>query len=312
MSNLQDYRDRTVSALVTLPRRKLSDAEKERHRIASLLLMAITHHYWCGLKRGSSLEYPLNPPIHKDGESRYLGGEYRGHNIAALATDATGRFIDFEFNHNSLFNSSVEHAESRLIRRLFSLARRYGADLGATDDKYGNSLSDITVYTTLESCSQCAGIMALGQVQEVVYLQDDPGQHQIGAILYNLTRGTDQPAPRPIHGGIIELPHYRRLNERYETFQRQQESHSGKPFCRSTDNVKHYSSSVTSFLCTRSAHDVYVDASQLYAHMDAASLAFGDFCPGATALSNEQVLLESRKFFAHATTCGRRGTPHRT
>ena len=46
--------------------------------------------------------------------------EYRGHNIAALAVGPTGKIIDFEFNHNKL-NSSAEHAEARLVKRVYEL-----------------------------------------------------------------------------------------------------------------------------------------------------------------------------------------------
>ncbi len=49
------------------------------------------------------------------------GDRYLGHNIACIAVDENGSILDFDFNHNELFNSSAEHAEARLVRRLFSL-----------------------------------------------------------------------------------------------------------------------------------------------------------------------------------------------
>ena len=78
--------------------------------------------------------------------------------------------IDFEFNHNEIFNSSAEHAEARLIRRVFSLSQiNNGWDVLAAGDKkdakYGNIFSAVTIYTSLESCAQCSGIMALANVQ---------------------------------------------------------------------------------------------------------------------------------------------------
>ena len=58
--------------------------------------------------------------------------------------------------------------------------------------------ANVTVYTSLEPCSQCAGIMALGRVREVVYLQTDPGMYSISNILRRLTAGTKLEAPVPI------------------------------------------------------------------------------------------------------------------
>jgi hypothetical protein len=44
-----------------------------------------------------------------------------GHNIGR-SPSTRGTIVDFDFN-NEVFNSSVEHAESRLVRRLFKLGR---------------------------------------------------------------------------------------------------------------------------------------------------------------------------------------------
>ena len=54
---------------------------------------------------------------------------YLGHNIAAIAVSPTGRIVDFDFNHNELFNSSAEHAEARLLRRLFALGKQFAQRL---------------------------------------------------------------------------------------------------------------------------------------------------------------------------------------
>src|SRR5262249_22014479 len=131
--------------------------------------------YWNGNKYGQDGEYPWRPK-QKRTNGRYQGGDYLGHNIACIAVDGEGEIIDFDFNHNDMLNSSVEHAESRLIRRIFSLAQLNNG--WATRDvqapappiPYSNVLSDVSIYTTLESCSQCSGIMALGSVKEVIFL----------------------------------------------------------------------------------------------------------------------------------------------
>ena len=168
----------------------------------------------------------------------YRGGTYLGHNIGAIAVDARGTIVDFDFNHNEVFNSSVEHAESRLVRRLFGLAQVFdpwrqagvgmapecrargrrrargrarpapreaprtflftadpvatlSAVAGAAPAQrgYGTLLADVSIYTSLESCAQCSGIMALANVREVAYLQYDQGQYLVGNLMYRGCQG---------------------------------------------------------------------------------------------------------------------------
>ncbi|HEX6367453.1 MAG TPA: hypothetical protein VF006_00890 [Longimicrobium sp.] len=149
----------------------------ERHRIYSLLLMAIVHHYLNGNKYGRWGTYPWNAPA--DAEAGpFHDSDYLGRNIAATAVDAEGFVVDLEFNHNSLFNSSAEHAESRLIRRVYDLAQvndswALNREPRPRDDY--TMFEDMTVYTSLESCSQCTGVMALARVWQIIYLQPDHG-----------------------------------------------------------------------------------------------------------------------------------------
>src|ERR1700694_629648 len=99
------------------------DQMKERHQILCYLVMALVAAYLNGYSRGRGGKYPWR---------RKQAGEhdtYLGHNIACIAVSGRGRVIAFDFNHNELFNSSVEHAEARLIRRVFSLASSYESEM---------------------------------------------------------------------------------------------------------------------------------------------------------------------------------------
>lgn len=120
--NLEKYWDQKVSVLATINPPTIPDGLKERHKIYSLGLMAIVHHYWNGLKKGRDGDYPWNPDA-STGVGRYLRDDYRGHNIGGYAVDRRGLIINFEFNHNRLLNSSAEHAEARLVRRIYGLAQ---------------------------------------------------------------------------------------------------------------------------------------------------------------------------------------------
>ena len=224
---IKPFLEKKLKELVKPTGDVLSKEEKERHRIYASALAKITKKYWCGNKYGLSGLYPLNPKVCKwEDECPHLEDQYRGHNIAALAVDHDGYIIDFDFNHNTLFDASTEHAEARLIRRLFSLTQLQESWNVSSEknpaDKYSNALSRVTIYTTLESCTQCTGIMMLGRVKEVVYLQSDSGMYRIGDLLHTMTVRKENKdfirAPKPISADRIGLKITKRLNKAYNEF----------------------------------------------------------------------------------------------
>lgn len=310
---LADLWDAPLRDLVSLPAPSLTAPEIERHRIYCGLLMAILVHYWNGNKRGRDGYYSYRGGQRKaDGE--YFGGDYLGHNIAALAVSEDGRVIDFDFNHNELLNSSVEHAESRLVRRIFSLAqlndgwasRRIPSRKATT---YGNVLNNVTLYTTLESCSQCSGIMALGLVKEVVFLQRDPGQSSIGNILRALLpANAAYNGPLPIPGDLLGIEEFGKLDDAYRAFAADV---AGKPFYISPDGEADHSSSITSFLCTDAARDIFCMGAFAFDKWPTAQ--FPDFKPQSqdAIYSNQDILDHAHRFYDYAITDGRRGTPHK-
>jgi tRNA(Arg) A34 adenosine deaminase TadA len=319
---IDTWASKPVSELAAFPVPDISDEMKERHRIFSLLLLATNAFYFNGNKYGPTGEYPWREKQMVDG-CAYEGGEYQGHNIAALAVDGLGQVVDFDFNHNNLFNSSVEHAESRLIRRLFSIAPLYaGLETRSPENPesylgYGTVLSAVTLYTSLESCSQCSGIMTLGRVKDVVFLQRDPSQYNIGAILYNATANTDSQAPRPVPAREIGFDYSRDLDDRFAEFAA---GVATKPFYRGATWISD-SPSVTSFLCTDLAMDIYQAATAEFAELD---LRYPDFAPdgaipatptpdapAAQPFTNAEALEKARHFFEFVAKPGRRGTPHR-
>src|ERR1700751_6369858 len=184
-----------------------SEAVQERHRVYCHLLMKLMVRFWNGNKRGPLGSYPrrvkqMEPVTPVQATQRYRGDmivdpdrlrinwdRYVGHNIACIAVDGNGEIIDCDVNHNDFFRSSAEHAESRMGRRLFSLTNIFdnwktGAVIPGKSRAF--SVKEVTIYTSLESCAQCSGVMSLGRVKQVVYLQTDPGAYTIGNIMFNL------------------------------------------------------------------------------------------------------------------------------
>jgi len=317
------YWHRHVSQLATVQNCAISDDCAYRHRVFSLLAMALIYDAWNGNKNGQWGDYPfrdnqrINPGLYK-------GDRYLGHNIACLAVDGNGEIIDFEFNHNNLFNSSAEHAEARLVRRIFSLNQifdHWQARDDIQDAPSTTTLNEVTIYTTLESCAQCSGIMTLANLKSVVYLQSDPGQYRIGNILFNLSnpQSVSHPnanpapaakygAPEPVSAALFGFEHKQKLETAYEQFA----AAMGAPnayFWKSADGQQHDSAtSITSFLCTDAARRIFEEAA---AELMALPLINAEFRPVPTALNNERILCQARRFRKYVRDAGHRGTPHK-
>ncbi|WP_126652217.1 deaminase [Chryseobacterium aureum] len=326
--NLKFYLDKKVEQLIVPEDYKLEEGAKERHRLFSLLLMSITKYYWNSNKNGKDGKYPFNPVNY----GKFENNDYYGHNIASLAVDAYGEVIDFEFNHNNIFSSTTEHAEARMVKRVFSLTQindSWKVSLEKNENENENeknkhTFEDVVLYTTLESCSQCAGVMALARVKEIVYLQTDPGMYLIGNILRNLTRTIENVpntggliSPMPITGLELDLTYFEQLNTAYKIFQQKVEK---TPFFEPNNpqNKKDFSPSITSFLCTDLAYQIYKDASNEFEHLTEESLKFVDYKPKdkngieiMNAKTNKSVLAEVKDFYQYAIKKGKRGTPHK-
>jgi tRNA(Arg) A34 adenosine deaminase TadA len=320
---------------------------RERHRIYCYLLMKLIHRFWNGNKRGPLGTYPqrvkqIEGGRQVPGPHRYEGDQipnpegtrvnwdrYLGHNIACIAVDGNGAIIDFDFNHNDFFRSTVEHAESRLVRRLFSLTECF--DSWKTGQPVGDrsrafSLNEVTLYTSLESCAQCSGIMSLGGVKQIVYMQNDFTAYMIGNIMYNLSNRTTTRkangelsslpgAPVPIPASEVGLDEFRMLNdgnlEFADKLSNADHSDPGQAFFVSQDGTfMDFSPSITSFLCTDQAHDIFEQGGR---KLDTLALRFADsrFPDKDNVLTNGQCLKEARDFFKYADIDGYRGSPHK-
>ncbi|OBH93861.1 hypothetical protein A5678_05040 [Mycobacterium sp. E2733] len=371
---MKPFWESSLKQFTTLEPPNIDAAAKERHRIYSLLLCALIHDKWNGNKYGEVGDYGKwrkNQELAtiEEGRNVYKGGSYLGHNIAALAVDGEGRIMDFDFNHNDVFDSTVEHAESRLVRRLFALTQIYdpwealkpndslpgglraivgfdqrleqrhslfataasdrpapprtGTDLdtGATPlPPYSTLLKDVTIYTSLESCAQCSGIMCLASVKDIVYLQWDQGQFLIGNMMWQATKDQKKAhgfgAPRPIGGDDFDFEYFTSLNNANENFRK--EMTQGATFYEDPgSNTKSDKPSVTSFLCTDAAYDIFKQATEELENLKATGLKYPEWGPKSSALKNDDALRQAKDFlewvrgFDRFNRLGSRGAPHR-
>jgi tRNA(Arg) A34 adenosine deaminase TadA len=341
------------------------DLVKERHRIYCFLLMKLIHRFWNGNKRGPIGTYPLRQQqidltqasrkpqryrgemAENPGPLRVNWDRYLGHNIACLAVDGNGDIIDFDFNHNDFFRSSAEHAESRMVRRLFSLTDVFdGWKTKRTNDKpHLATLSDVTLYTSLESCAQCSGVMSLAGVKQIVYIQNDFTAYKIGNIMYNLAnriaakdaRGkpivdwqgkpvsTLPGAPIPIAASEIQLEEFKLLNDANLEFAKKiiaaKEANAKDPtnvdgaFFVPENGAPDFDPSITSFLCTDVAYKIFEAGGN---KLDALTLSpqsrewkFPNKPDNDKIMTNQDCLDRARAFYDYADVEGYRGSPHK-
>ena len=337
---LAHYWSRTVQELVEVSTSPLRAELQDRHQIFCWLVMALVTHYWNGDIHGREGQYNYR----KAQLAQTRHETYLRHNIACVAVDGFGHVIDFDFNHNELFNSSLEHAEARLVRRLFSLAQINDPDMlqlpranaskatslpgkaighfynwvaafvestnderRLVDSHYSKALKNVTLYTSLESCAQCSGIMALGYVKGVIFLQRDPLQNSIGNILFNLTAQQSRlRAPLPIPADTVGVTAFDDLNKAFQNYCGAVKT---KPFyVNPARNKRDDRDSIVSFLCTDVARDIFESGADRLKKPSAHPKYRPPIDP--RVLTNGEALSHARNFFRYATTLGRRGSPH--
>lgn len=113
-------------------------AQAECDEIFSLLAMAVVHRGWQSSADG------------------------RGHNIGAVLVNESFEPVFWARNTVGRSDNATQHGEVRLIQEFLNCPA------------IGRYAEGFTVYTTLEPCAMCAGMMALARVGRVVYVQADP------------------------------------------------------------------------------------------------------------------------------------------
>ena len=130
---------------------ELSGHEKEKHEIFMLMTLALVADHWC-LRSSSKKDLEA----YEDAFPGQRFSDYVGHNIGALLVNANDEIVTYSFNCNYLFNDSTEHAEARLVRKALRIANRHKYRSGRGTYGYSSVLRNHTLYTSLESCSQCS------------------------------------------------------------------------------------------------------------------------------------------------------------
>lgn len=133
------------------------------------------------------------------------GEKQRGHNIGSILVDQNGMIVYSAHNSNMVTGNGTQHGEVRLM-------------IGYLDKVKTYSLKGYTVYTTLEPCAMCAGMMALQNINRTVYGQVDPGFgkaiERLALDSHDLPNGYC-PYPRGVISDPSKTDIYQQLNSAY-------------------------------------------------------------------------------------------------
>ena len=158
--------------------------QKERDAIYMLAAYAVVYNDW------------------QDGS-----GKKRGHNIGSVLVAPDGRIVNWARNCNAALANGTQHGEVRLM-------------VGYLNRVGGYSLKDYTIYTSLEPCAQCSGMMVLTSIKRTVYGQTDPGY---GKAIERLKLDSKKwnpagytPYPRPVISDRSESEYCAQLEAAYE------------------------------------------------------------------------------------------------
>ena len=120
--------------------------------------------------------------------------ESRGYNIGALLVDDRNRPVHWALNSVNSTNNTTQHAEVRVIQELLEQSKEFNLD-------------GYTLYTSLEPCVMCAGMIAFTGIDRLVYGQESPGYgntfERMG-ILENDTLNSDSAASYPRQVNVVK------------------------------------------------------------------------------------------------------------
>lgn len=158
----------------------------------------------------------------------------RGYNIGSVLVNKTGHGVYWARNSVYRNRDGTRHGEVRLITQY----------LNHTDEF--NLREGYTIYTTLEPCAMCAGMMTLTSVNRTVYGQTDPGFGKaLERLQFNSTSiGGYEPYPRSVISDPSRSRYLTDLDTAYQEYLDQ----------------GYYS--ITRFLATDTAKTIFTDAEQ--------------------------------------------------
>jgi len=160
----------------------------------------------------------------------------RGYNIGALLVDETNHPVGFELNHVRPNTNVTEHCEVRVIRNYLQNSGKY-------------DLNGFTIYTTIEPCIMCLGMMMMSGIKKNIFGQNDfVFAHAAERLSTDFSKkGGFAPYPRKIITQATTLPFLTKLNNAYTQYR-----------------IDTQSQILAKFLCSEGAKEVFIQAQNLF------------------------------------------------
>jgi len=158
----------------------------------------------------------------------------RGYNIGALLVNPEHHPVHFDLNCINSTDNATQHGEVRAITSYITAQRCF-------------NLSGYTIYTSLEPCVMCAGMITMVAIDRAIFGQHDVAYSKAFERL-TLDLGTDvHPYPRVVQAQASSLKFCRQLDEAYQNFLK-------------VDNEK----VLAKFLASQKAKDIYKQANEAF------------------------------------------------
>lgn len=149
--------------------------------------------------------------VHKDWQTNWDPTSHqfmRGYNIGSVLIDWPNGKAWWARNNVGCFNNGTQHGEVRAMQQYTFATNQYYLDKAA-------------IYTTLEPCEMCAGMMSMEKVGRTLYAQHDPS---FGDALQRLALDSTAllhgypPYPRVTKPIPSALGFYKAINDAYASF----------------------------------------------------------------------------------------------
>ncbi|PPK87245.1 cytidine/deoxycytidylate deaminase-like protein [Neolewinella xylanilytica] len=159
----------------------------ERDILFSLLAYSVVYRYWEPIDRGG-----------------------RGYNVGCILVDTADRVVDYALNHVSQQENATQHGEVRLMT-------------GYLDRPGIYALEGHTIYSTLEPCAMCAGMMTMVSIDRTVNGQPD---YYFSKALERLSFDSQSiggyaPYPRTVTSVVTPAAYSQQLDDAYHQYIRE-------------------------------------------------------------------------------------------
>ena len=181
----------------------------------------------------------------------------RGYNIGSVLVDPTNKVVCWAVNSVDVTENGTQHGEVRLMTNYLNNTRKF-------------NLKGYAVYTSLEPCSMCSGMMTLQSVLKTIYGQRDP---DFGNAMQRLTMNSTAlsggycPYPRGVISVEAQTPSATAIDQAYCTYYNGTQDPSLTGWLASPTAQQLYATANTQFLDYQvqySANQPYLAAAQAF------------------------------------------------